>query len=219
MKYLVANWKSNKTIAEATAWLQQLANYDLPTGANLEIIVAAPFTALAAMKETGGFKLAAQDVSPFPSGAHTGEVSAAMLKDLVDYVIIGHSERREYFGESAEMVAQKTNQAVKVGLKPIICLDEPYLENQISKLLGPAGSLFFAYEPVAALKLDQPATPEHAVQVAEKIKRLVPGAMVLYGGDVDSENAADYKDLDGLLIGQASLKEDEFKKIIESISS
>ncbi len=239
MKYLVANWKSNKSIAEATAWLQRITNHAFPRNpakrasriTNLEIILAAPFTLLSDLKKQLTIEqsnnrtiyLAAQDVSPFPSGAHTGEVSAAMLKGLVDYVIVGHSERREYFGETEEVVAKKTTQALEAGLKPIVCLDEPYLESQIRAIEQLSNrtmrELFFAYEPLAALKLDQPATAEQATQVAQKIKSLVPGAVVLYGGDVDSHNAADYRGLDGLLIGQASLAADGFRKIIESFSS
>ena len=186
---------------------------------DLKIILAAPFIHLPLLQEAP-FALAAQDVSPFPSGAYTGEVSAAMLKGLVDYVIIGHSERRQYFGETNEIAAKKTSQALKAGLKPIICLDEPYLETQIeiiSNLKSQISKLLFAYEPLAALKLDQPATPEHALQISQKIKSLAPGAVVLYGGDVDSVNAASYKGLDGLLIGQASLDISEFKKIIKSL--
>lgn len=218
MKYLVANWKSNKTIAEATAWLQMLNDQcSMINKKDLKIILAAPFIHLPLLQEAP-FALAAQDVSPFPSGAYTGEVSAAMLKGLVDYVIIGHSERREYFGETEEMAAKKTDQALKAGLTPIVCLDEPYLENQIAKLPNcQTAKLVFAYEPLAALKLDQPATPEHALQISQKIKSLAPGAVVLYGGDVDSVNAASYKGLDGLLIGQASLDISEFKKIIKSL--
>lgn len=225
MKYLVANWKSNKTIPEATSWLHQVLSIRLQASNDFEIIIAAPFTALSSLiKISSFFKLAAQNISPFASGPYTGEISAAMLKDLVDYALVGHSERRRYFRETSEMVAKKVKHALKFQITPIVCLDEPYIETQIKAInyqsLIINHQLIFAYEPLAAIGSGKPETPENANRVAEKIKKLTSQAPVLYGGSVNSGNAKGFvaeKNIDGLLIGNASLGAREFTKIIQAV--
>ena len=228
MKYLVANWKSNKTIAEATQWLQQIIHFrEIPQSghlkfkiANLEIIIAASFIHLPILKNSS-ISLAAQNISPFSSGAYTGEVSAKMLKGLVDYVIIGHSERRQYFKETDELVAKKAVLALKHNITPIVCLDEPYIESQITRLLSyPATQLLFAYEPLSAISSGQADTPEHADKVAQKIKSLTNQAPVFYGGSVNDRNAPKFMaeaNIDGLLVGHKSLEARKFVKILKSL--
>lgn len=222
MKYLVANWKSNKTIPEATLWLHQSSIISHQSSKNLEVIIAAPFTALPHLKKvSSSLKLAAQNLSPFDSGPYTGEISAEMLKNLVDYTIIGHSERRRYFQETNEMVAKKVKQALKYKITPIVCLDEPYLETQIQQFNNSTiRHLIFAYEPLAAIGSGKPDTPENANRVAEKIKKMTNQAPVLYGGSVSPENAKSFmveKNIDGLLVGNASLNPGEFIKILQAI--
>ena len=228
MKYLVANWKSNKTIAEANEWLLQITNYTFPRNpakralqiTNLEIIIAASFIHLPILKNSS-ISLAAQNISPFSSGAYTGEISAEMLQHLVDYVIIGHSERRQYFKETDELVAKKAVLALKHNITPIVCLDEPYIESQIASLLSySATQLLFAYEPLAAISSGQADTPEHADKVAQKIKSLTNQAPVFYGGSVNDENAPKFMaeaNIDGLLVGRKSLEAREFVEIIKSL--
>lgn len=216
MNYLVGNWKSNKTIPEAKEWLKKITNYQLPS-TNLEIVIAAPFTVLSFLKTNSSFRLAAQNISPFPSGPYTGEISGEMIKGLVDYVVVGHSERRRHFGETNEMVAKKTKQALQFQITPIVCLDEPYLESQIKAINH---QLIFAYEPLAAIGSGKPDTPQNANLVAERIKKMTEGAFVLYGGSVDAKNAKNFmveKNIDGLLVGQASLNANEFAKIIQAV--
>ena len=219
MRYLVANWKSNKTIAETKEWFQMLNAQCLTLNEeNIKVIICAPFTLLYPLKKliinnsALIIHLGAQDLSPFPSGAYTGAISAEMLQGLVDYVLVGHSERRRYFGETNEMVVKKVKMALKYKITPIVCLDEPYLETQVQGLI-------FAYEPLAAISSGKPDTPENANRVAEKIKNMTKQAPVLYGGSVNSKNAREFileENIDGLLVGQASLGAKQFIKIIEN---
>lgn len=240
MKYLVANWKANKTTAEAIKWLQQssklpgLAKAKPRAGkaqsSKLKIILAAAFIHLSSLKEIIeknklNFCLAAQDVSLFPFGAYTGEVAAEMLKGLVDYVIVGHSERRRYFGETDELVAKKIKQALDFQIMPIVCVDEPYLESQIKTMEqwnnGTMEQFIFAYEPLRAIGTGKPDTPENANQLARQIKDAAKfNAPILYGGSVTNKNVKafiDQEEIDGVLVGGASLEAKEFIKIIQAI--
>lgn len=129
---IVANWKANKTIDEATQWLKEVESIKYQVLSNLELIICPPFTLLYHLKllitnSQLPITLAAQDVSPFPDGAYTGEVSARMLKDLgVKYVLIGHSERRKYFKEDEAILANKVREALDVGLTPIFCVQDQH---------------------------------------------------------------------------------------------
>jgi len=231
--YLVANWKANKTINEAQDWLQQLLSVITLPIPNLEIIIAAPFTVLSFLKNNSPafIKLAAQNVSRFSTGAYTGEIPAEILTDLVDYVIIGHSERRRYFQETNKIVAQKTEQLLKHKITPIVCLDEPYLQEQIKlihqlsiinhdsikRLSGNQPPLIFAYEPLGAIGSGKPDTPLNANRIAQTIKTFTFKTPVLYGGSVTPQNTTAFlsqKEIDGLLIGKASLNVKKFSSII-----
>lgn len=188
-------------------------------------------------------QLGAQNVSQEPKGAHTGEIAAGMLLECgCEYVIVGHSERRAMYHESDERVAEKFAAALDAGLKPILCVGEtleernagttePVVRRQLEAVLersgaGAFGTAVIAYEPVWAIGTGHTATPEQAQGVHAFIRQLMgerdqaiaDGVRILYGGSVNGENAAELfsqPDVDGGLVGGASLKPDDFRKIIQ----
>ncbi len=218
--WIIANWKSNKTISEALQWLD-FVGPKLPKKGNLKIVVCPPFTDIEEIKKNimvNNYPLivGAQDLSPFDEGPFTGEESARILADLVDLVILGHSERRKEFAETDEMVAQKVIQAKDFQIMPLVCV-------QNDKTPVPPNVKLVAYEPVFAIGTGQSDTPQNADGVAVSlIQQYGEDLQVLYGGSVTSENAKAFLQtahLSGLLIGGASLKEAEFVKIVEIASS
>ena len=243
---IAGNWKLNKTISESVALTTALKALVVDeTG--VEIIVAPPFTALDAVNDVianSNIHLAAQDVYSEDSGAFTGEVSAPMLKDVgCDYVIIGHSERRQYFGETNESVNQKVKAALAHDLKPIICVGEQLEEREAGRTEaviedhvtgGIAGlsaaellSCGIAYEPVWAIGTGKTATPDQAQEVHNFIRGLLTKAYAVevasqvciqYGGSVKPENATELMsqpDVDGALVGGASLEAESFAQIVK----
>lgn len=216
--WIIANWKSNKTIPEALEWIN-IAGPKLSENENLKIVICPTFSCLAELKKeiqvhNYPLLLGSQDLSPFGIGSFTGEESAELLKELVSVSIIGHSERREKFGETDEMVAGKFKQAQSAGLESILCI-------QNSDTPIPEGVKIAAYEPVFAIGTGTPDTPENANKVALEVKSRNPGLSILYGGSVTSENAKsflEHEDISGLLIGKASLDAQEFLKIVENCS-
>ncbi|MCL5746809.1 MAG: triose-phosphate isomerase [Patescibacteria group bacterium] len=220
--YIVANWKSNKTELEAKEWLQSIQNSEFRIqNADKEIVVCPSFTLLPALKSyilshKSEIKLGAQDISPFGSGAYTGEVNGEQIKEFADYVIIGHSERRKYFGETDEMIAKKIIQATGNGLTPIICISRI---EQIKNLKLKIKNCIVAYEPLFAVGSGKADTPENANQKAEEIKKIVDNIPVLYGGSVTESNVKSFTSMpfiDGVLIGGASLNPLSFAEIIRS---
>ena len=247
---IAGNWKLNKTISEAVALTTALKAL-VADDTGVEIIVAPVFTALAAVSDTiadSNIRLAAQDVYSEDSGAFTGEVSAPMLKDAgCDYVIIGHSERRQYFGETNDSVNRKTKAALAHDLKPIICVGEQLEERENgqteavieSHVTGGVADLsaadllscVIAYEPVWAIGTGKTATPAQAQEVHNFIRGLLTKAYsaevasqicIQYGGSVKPENTAELiaqPDVDGALVGGASLEAESFAKIVFSCQS
>ena len=244
---IAGNWKLNNTILEAVALTTALKDLVLDcTG--VEIIVAPTFTALAAVSDVvkgSNILLAAQDVYSEDSGAFTGEVSAPMLKDAgCDYVIIGHSERRQYFGETNESVNQKVKAVLSHDLKPIVCVGEQLedreaghtervIENHVTE--GIAGLTatqlllsVIAYEPVWAIGTGKTATPAQAQKVHSFIRKLLADTYsdevasqvrIQYGGSVKPENATELMaqpDVDGALVGGASLQAESFAEIVKN---
>jgi len=216
--YIVANWKSNKTILQAEEWFRTINNSPVTFNKEeKEVVVCAPFTLLPKVKElTVNCKLSivvgAQDVSPFDEGAYTGEVSAKLLKEFADYALIGHSERRINFNEGDEMLFKKVMLAKQYGLTPIFCVQGA--ETQI-----PSGTTMIAYEPVNAIGTGHPDTPENAQKVASFFKKNYNVQNILYGGSVTSKNIKEFtqmSDIDGVLVGGASLDAQEFYKIIQN---
>ncbi|MDH5298830.1 MAG: triose-phosphate isomerase, partial [Desulfobulbaceae bacterium] len=174
-RYVVANWKSHTTVAEAEKWLAAFLGAYRPDP-GLQVIIAPSLVCLAPLqrmlREQGApqVALAAQDLSPFPVGAYTGAVAAAMVRDLVDYALVGHAERRRYFHETHQEVANKATEAVAVGITPILCLDQPYGAAQIAALAeADADRVIIGYGPVEAIGL---TIPQPLSQVAKAVQEL-----------------------------------------------
>ncbi|MCK9245334.1 MAG: triose-phosphate isomerase [Anaerolineaceae bacterium] len=243
---VAGNWKMNKTLGETAELLKalkpQLENID-----SVDLVVCPPFIDLPLTKDIlvgSNIKVGAQNMHWEASGAYTGEVSATMLKDLCDYVIIGHSERRAMFGETDETVNKKVMAALNAGLLPIVCVGETLEENEAGQteavvdrmvregLKGlsqeQVGQIVIAYEPVWAIGTGKTATPDQANDVHKNVVRPILREMfgeelgnsirILYGGSVKPGNAAELfgqSDIDGGLIGGASLKAADFAGIVD----
>lgn len=247
---MAGNWKMNLNHLEAVHLVQGLAmalddanfTYD-----DVEVVVIPPFTDIRSVQtvvegDNLKIKYGAQDISTHESGAYTGEVSAEMLAKLgVSYVVVGHSERREYHGESDALVGEKARVALAAGMTPIICCGEGlevrkegrHVEHVLAQIDGAldgmdaeqAAKIVIAYEPIWAIGTGEVATPEDAQEVCGAIRarlaklytpELADSVRVLYGGSVKSTNVADIMaqpDVDGGLVGGASLKAEEFSKI------
>lgn len=216
--FIVANWKSNKTTEETTAWLQELQSkqQELP---EKEVIVCAPFTLLPTMnsfisKHKLQIKLGAQDVSPFDEGAYTGAVNAKQVKEFAEYVLIGHSERKRLFHEDEDMVVKKVKQARLADLIPIV-----FLQDTASPV--PAGVEIVVYEPPSAISTishGKPETPEDVAAASKKIHEQHNDVAILYGGSVNEENVRGFTSLpliSGVVPGKASLAVESFYQIIE----
>lgn len=229
--WIIANWKSNKTIAEALDWISLVGpklprKENLPAGRQvLKVVVCPTFASVEEVKkqvQVGNYPLmvGSQDLSPFDSGAFTGEESARILRDFVELSILGHSERRQNFGETDQMVAEKVKQAKSSNITPLVCV-----QNADGEV--PEGCLLVAYEPPNAISSSGPNakadTPKNASQTAEKLKQRYGNDLeVLYGGSVNSQNCKGFlleDNLNGLLIGKASLDPEEFVKIVEEAAS
>lgn len=246
---IAGNWKMNLDHLQAVAFVQKLhwtlkdAKHEDDT---VEVAVFPPFTDIRTVQtlldaDKIPFALGAQDLSAHDAGAYTGEVSGAFLKKLdVGYVIIGHSERREYHHESDELVAAKVQAALRHGLVPVVCVGETLEQREESgptavsvaqlraALQGvPADAeVVVAYEPVWAIGTGQVASPEQAQEVCAALREVIADVLggeaaertrVLYGGSVKSGNIASFMrepDVDGALVGGASLLADEFAAII-----
>ncbi len=206
---IAGNWKSNKTISEAMEWLKKLS------AIHSTIVLCVSYTLLYVMKQEIdrlklSLQLGAQDVSPFDEGAYTGEVTARMVKEVADWVIIGHSERRKYFSETDEMLKNKVDRARSAGLKVIYCVSDDTTP-------VPAGVDVVAYEPVWAIGTGKTETPATANTVISSIKTKTEIATVIYGGSVTAENVASFiaePSIDGVLPGGASLDPEKFSRLV-----
>ena len=245
-KFIAGNWKMNKTIADTKQFINELI--PLVAGANNRVALCVPFTNLAtAVELTKGTNIAigAQNVHWAESGAFTGEISVNMLKELgVEYVVIGHSERRQYFGETDATVLKRTLAALAGGLKPIVCIGETLseregglmqevLKRQILEGLAEVtaeqmADVVIAYEPVWAIGTGKTATNQEANDaiayirdiLAEKYgKQVADNVFIQYGGSMNEKNAADLlsmPQIDGGLIGGASLVPEKFQAIVKA---
>ncbi len=245
MKKLIAgNWKMNASLAANDALVRELARGLEGDGAcAVAVCVPAPYLAQVQMLRAGSvLELGAQDVSAHGEGAYTGEVSAAMLKEFgVHYAIVGHSERRQYHGETDALVAEKAKAALAAGITPIVCVGETLAERaagrteevvkrQLAAVIHANGhcisEIVVAYEPVWAIGTGKTATPEQAQQVHAVLRAQLKAATahadrvhILYGGSMNSANAAlllAQPDIDGGLVGGASLKAGDFLQIIRA---
>jgi triosephosphate isomerase len=241
---IAGNWKMNGSLASNAALLDGVRAGAAGLKAELAVCVPAPYLAQVQSALAGsGVNWGAQDLSVHDSGAYTGEVSAAMLGDFAcRYVIVGHSERRSYHGETDELVAQKAVRALSAGLVPIVCVGETLAEReqgatdavvirQLKPVLEAVGAdlakIVVAYEPVWAIGTGKTATPDMAQQVHELIRATLAQAdaaaaatvRILYGGSMKPDNAGELlakPDIDGGLIGGASLKAMDFLAIAKA---
>ena len=238
---IVGNWKMNSTIDQSRSLASAIKD-GLEGLSHVEVAVCPPFTSLQAVRSTlegSGIAVGAQDMHHEASGAFTGEVSVEMVAELCDYVIIGHSERREHFGETDESVRLKVSAAIDAGLKAIVCVGErleareagdaeSVVERQLMEGLAgvqSAAGLLIAYEPVWAIGTGRAATASDAQTMMAHIRSRLAGQFgeragsvpLLYGGSVTDENVAELvrePDIDGALVGGASLKPDVFVRLV-----
>ena len=240
---IAGNWKMNTTVNEAIKLVNEMCQ-ELDMIASVDKIVCPPFVSLAAI---GGLikghslKLGAQNVYFEEKGAYTGEISPLMLADLCQFVIIGHSERRQYFTETGEVINKKIKAALKVGLKPILCVGERLEDNETGKTedvitgqvkaalsgIDYSDTLMIAYEPIWAIGTGKAATGAQANETIGLIRctftalygeKMGQNIRILYGGSVTPVNATEFMtqpEIDGALVGGASLKADQFMNIVK----
>ena len=227
MKFIIGNWKMNGNQDDKKSMITALQNIKNTN----KIVLCLPFTLLCG--DNSGITIGAQDVSNHPNGAYTGDISATMLHDLnVQYVIVGHSERRLYHNETNETVKEKATIAIKNGIIPIICVGETMeeknsghttsvIKNMLLESIPDDGEYIVAYEPRWAIGSGLTPTTNEIVTAVKTIFETLPNPMpVIYGGSVNQDNARDIISIpyvDGLLIGGASLKSKTFIPIINSI--
>ena len=243
-KVIAGNWKMNMLPNEAISFIEQISSEVKDT--ENEVILCVPYTDLFYSLLTAqgtNIKIGAQNMHWEEKGAYTGEISGGMLKSIgVEYVIIGHSERRQYFAETDETVNKKVKAALSYGLNPIVCVGETLEQKEAGKTVevitsqtekaleglnaDEVSKLIIAYEPVWAIGTGKTATSEDANNSIKEIRQKIAeiygqntakGVIIQYGGSVKSTNAKELfemSDIDGALIGGASLKVDEFAKIV-----
>ena len=246
-KVIAGNWKMNKDVFEAADLINGLKKTLEKT--NAEVIICPPFTSLVVAQQLlkgSAIKLGAQDVSVHDDGAYTGEISVKMLKSVgCEYVIVGHSERRQYFQESNELINQKAKKVLATGMKSIICVGETLDEREknitdkiiTAQVKGVLAGLtqadldrvIIAYEPVWAIGTGKTATTQQAEDVHQLIRKLVAQLyswtvaeklIIQYGGSVKPENAKELlnqADIDGALVGGACLKAESFSAIVGAV--
>lgn len=243
---IAGNWKMFNTVAESVALVRDLKAL-VAEAQGVEIVVAPVFTAIHAVAQElkgSGIAVSSQDVYWEENGAFTGEVAPSMLKEAgCAYAIIGHSERRQYFGETDETVSKKVKAALKAGLIPIMCVGELLEEREAGKTMqvvtkqikggladlpsDDIAKIIIAYEPVWAIGTGKTATPAQAEEVHKSIRALIAALAgtqaavrmrILYGGSVKADNVdvlMGQEDIDGALVGGASLKADSFARIVK----
>ena len=243
---IAGNWKMNTTINEAVELVSAMRQ-ELNQVGNVDKVLCPPFISLAAVMDLikgSSIKLGAQNLYFEEKGAYTGEISPVMLAELCDFVIIGHSERRQYFNETGELIDKKVRAALKVGLTPILCIGERLEENEAGKTEEVltrqldsssnrayySGGLVLAYEPIWAIGTGRAATGKQANETIGFIRQhisqqhgeeIAKAVRILYGGSVTADNIAEFisqPEIDGALVGGASLKANEFLGIVKQTS-
>jgi triosephosphate isomerase len=227
---IVANWKATKTTQETIDWIGKIKT-DLEEVDWVDVVVCPPFSSLSAafslFKDTN-IKIGAQDVSRFKKGAYTGEVTVEMLRDLVTYCIVGHSERRKHFGESDDNVIQKVRLLLENKITPVLCVsDLRQLDSYGQRgkgIIEKAEKIIFVYEPPSAISgggAYRPEEPSVANKNAGKIgKKIGEKTVTLYGGSVNPDNAPAFfsqANIDGGLSGQASTDPQVFLELLKSV--
>ncbi|WP_010647500.1 triose-phosphate isomerase [Oceanobacillus massiliensis] len=246
-KVIAGNWKMNKVSSEAAQFVDDVVG-KVPDSDQVEAIVCAPFLYLSSLVEkTKGTKvqIAAQNMHFEDNGAYTGEVSPVMLKDIgVSHVVLGHSERREYFAETDETVNKKTHAAFNHGLTPIVCVGETLEQREANETMSHVGSqveealrglsdeqvtnTIIAYEPIWAIGTGKTASSEDANEVCAHIRQVIKKVtsediaekvVIQYGGSVKPSNVDELlaqSDIDGALVGGASLEAESFLQLVEA---
>lgn len=244
---VAGNWKMNTTVSEAATLAAGVRDGAAAAG-NVELVLCPPFVSLAAVRDAvkgSAVKVGAQNMHFQESGAFTGEVSPGMLQGLCDYVIIGHSERRQMFGETDESVNNKVKAALAAGLKPILCVGESLEQREQGKAsdvisgqiraglqgVSDTSDLIVAYEPIWAIGTGQAATPEIAAEIMgaaifETLRSMFSGAAdnvpLLYGGSMNASNAGEFAAQDcihGGLIGGAALQAEQFLAVAAAVAA
>lgn len=246
MPLIAGNWKMNTTVDEAGKLVTSLR--PLPgTAKGVEIAVFPPFISIVPVKEilhNSTIKVGAQNLYFEEKGAYTGEISPLMLASWCEYVIIGHSERRQYFHETGELINKKIKAAIKANLKPILCVGEKLEENEAGQTaqvvvnqlkaaladIKETRGLVIAYEPIWAIGTGKAATGKQSNETIGLIrkttasltdKNTAEAIRILYGGSITAENIAEFisqPEIDGGLVGGASLKVDQFTRIVQKTS-
>jgi triosephosphate isomerase (TIM) len=218
--FIAGNWKSNKTNAESQVWVKDISDKLSDISGELfriPVVVCVPFTSLSVMNyalKNGNIPLSlgAQNVSKFDEGAYTGEVTGKMIKEVADWVIVGHSERRKYYNETDSDLSAKAEKARGAGLKVIYCVPDDATS-------VPEGVDVVAYEPVWAIGTGKTDSPENAAAVVSSIKKKTGAGTVIYGGSVTGDNVATFASqeaIDGVLPGGASLDPEKFSHLVHA---
>lgn len=227
-KILMANFKSNKSVEESNQWLDEFVKQVSWNNVGNFIVGVAP--AFPSVEEFSHkitearvpLKLATQDISAYPAGSYTGAVSVRNVADLgISYAIIGHSERRRYFEETSELVAKKVTQSVDNNIIPLVCIDEPYLEEQINLIdTNMYNKCVFVYEPLSAIGTGDNVSVGLVKEVFAKIRALCGDVQCMYGGSVTDQNVSEYLLVaDGVLVGSFSLKATDFAKLVATATA
>ena len=244
---IAGNWKMNTNLSEAAGLVQAMLP-ELDRIGGVEKVLCPPFISLAAVGELikgTSVELGAQNMFSEDKGAYTGEVSPIMLIDLCEFVILGHSERRQYFAETDEIVNKKVKKALEFGLNPILCVGERLEDNEAGRTekiikgqvqaalagLNPTSQLVIAYEPIWAIGTSRAANGKQANATIRLVRNTVASLLgsktaqairILYGGSVTGDNIAEFiaePEIDGALVGGASLKANEFVSIVSQTAS
>lgn len=245
--FIAGNWKMNNTAPEAEKLVHDMLD-TLNRIEGVEKVLCPPFVSLVTLRELlkgSSVKLGAQNMYFEARGAYTGEVSPLMLRELCEFVILGHSERRRYFGETDRIVNRKIKAALENGLKPILCVGEKLEENEAGRTeevidrqlnqglnsVKPTHNIVVAYEPIWAIGTGKAASAEQAAATIKFIrnaiaklwnKNIAHDSRILYGGSVTSHNIAEFisqPEIDGALVGGSSLKPAEFSSIIKQTAA
>ncbi len=227
-RYIIANWKGRLSQSKGLDWIRKFAKERVSL-AGSRVIIAPPCISLTSLQKQAkdeslnDLHWAMQDISPFPPGGYTGAIPAALVKDLVGYVIIGHPERRRYFHETEQEVANKAAEVVEAGMIPIICMNREIAAKQIAALNDDViAEMITAYTPsVSGQNKAVAESPEEVAKAAKYIAGLSGNRPVVYGGGVKQANMSQYEGLSGIagvLVGEAGLDPDEFAGIVRAVS-
>lgn len=225
MKVIIANWKSQKSAAEAEAWLTTFARQVTSIDPKLQIVIAPPMPLVGLVAgwlkslKLSQIQLGVQDLSPFPPGSYTGATSTQNLEGFdVKWAIFGHSERRRYFHETHQQIANKVEQALQASMSPVVCVDEADIVSQMVAIDEKLHSrCYVAYEPVAAIGSGQQEPVDHVVQVGNAITSQFKPRTIMYGGSVSAGSIKEYLQVtDGVIVATHSQDVSDFISVIHA---